>query len=123
MGDDLVREADDLLLGYLRSVTEEDAYANPWTFGQACRAAADRIEALTAERDTARASLASAQERIAALEAGLDDATGYIREDRDHLLACFTVADGSEPMTDEEAEIVACADRLLERLKLLRRKP
>lgn len=30
----------------LRGVTEADAYAEPWTFGETCREAADRIDAL-----------------------------------------------------------------------------
>lgn len=30
----------------LRAVTEADAYAEPWTFGETCREAADRIDAL-----------------------------------------------------------------------------
>jgi len=37
------------LVGKLRNVTEEDAYALPWTFGETCKEAADRIEQLERE--------------------------------------------------------------------------
>jgi len=41
----------------LRGVTEEDAYASPWSFGQLCREAASRIEALEARALAAEAAL------------------------------------------------------------------
>lgn len=45
------------LVQTLRNVTEDDAYALPWTFGVTCREAADAIETLTRERDEAREAL------------------------------------------------------------------
>lgn len=44
-------EPDDLV-ERLRNVTEEDAYAAPWTFGELCREAADRLAASEARAET-----------------------------------------------------------------------
>ncbi|TPE53048.1 hypothetical protein [Amaricoccus solimangrovi] len=38
----------DALLAKLRGVTEDDAYALPWTFGETCRSAADALDRLRA---------------------------------------------------------------------------
>lgn len=37
------------LVQRLRAVTEADAYAHPWTFGETCKEAADAIERLSSE--------------------------------------------------------------------------
>ncbi|RVQ10048.1 hypothetical protein CN067_34105, partial [Sinorhizobium meliloti] len=42
------------LVERLRNVTEDDAYALPWTFGETCREAADEITRLRRELEEAR---------------------------------------------------------------------
>lgn len=44
------------LVERLRNVTEDDAYALPWTFGETCREAAAEIERLMQEVALARAT-------------------------------------------------------------------
>lgn len=46
------------LVERLRNVTEDDAYALPWTFGETCREAADEITRLRRELEEARKALA-----------------------------------------------------------------
>ncbi|MQX90271.1 hypothetical protein [Sinorhizobium meliloti] len=52
------------LVERLRNVTEDDAYALPWTFGETCREAAAEIDRLRRELEEARKAL----EKIAAYE-------------------------------------------------------
>lgn len=42
------------LIKRLRNVTEGDAYALPWTFGETCREAADALEARKRENEALR---------------------------------------------------------------------
>lgn len=51
------------LVKRLEGVTEDDAYAHPWTFGVICRAAANRIKALTRENENLRAQLHEGRQR------------------------------------------------------------
>ncbi|RVH87783.1 hypothetical protein CN204_04440 [Sinorhizobium meliloti] len=45
------------LVERLRNVTEDDAYALPWTFGETCREAAAEIDRLRRELEEARRAL------------------------------------------------------------------
>lgn len=49
----------DDLIERLRAVTEDDAYAHPWTFGEVCRNGADEIKRLRAEIARLSAALAA----------------------------------------------------------------
>lgn len=52
------------LVERLRNVTEDDAYALPWTFGETCREAAAELDRLRRELEEARKALEVASNEI-----------------------------------------------------------
>ena len=84
------------LVERLRGVTEEDAYARPWTFGETCRRAADALSAQAAELVEARAENSKLRERIASEQAWTAAArmrTDEATRSRDEALAALKVAE------------------------------
>lgn len=76
------------IAGLLRAVTEEDAYAQPWTFGQHCIAGADCIDAQDAEITALRAERDALAARLAVPG----------EEEMDELVRCLSRVGIFEPL-------------------------
>ena len=80
----------------LRAVTEEDAYAQPWTFGQHCIAGADCIDAQAAEiavYKSEQEELFASMESVRAANKSLAAEITALRAERDALAARLAVPD------------------------------